>query len=290
MVVSERGLILMATTIDNERQAPVPPPPQQRPTWIIVLAVIALVAGAIGLGYWVNQELTSDNDVQSGAAVGEDGAVEGSGTVITQKRDVSGFDEVVFASEGMVVITVGGEESLRIEAEDNLMPYLESTVQGGRLEIRTESGVDIDPTTEIIFAIAADDLTAIDLSGAGTIAVGDVETTVFEVTLRGAGDITAAALTAELLEVEILGAGEVTVTGVADSQSVSIAGAGSYHGDELESSLADVAIPGSGDATVWVADELEVEINGIGTVAYYGDPEVTSSGGGEGEIVDRGAK
>ena len=282
MEVSERGLIIMTSVIDTERPASAQPPQRQRPTWVIVLAVIALVAGAIGLGFWINTELTSDNTEQSGGPLGKDGVVDGSGAVITQEREVSDFDGVVFASEGMVVITVGGEESLRIEAEDNLMPYLESTVRGGTLEIRTESGVDIDPTTEIIFAIGVDDLTAIDLSGAGTIAVGDVDTAAFEVTLRGAGDITVTSLAVEMLDVELLGAGEVTATGVADFQKVSIMGVGSYHGDELESRIADVAIPGSGDATVWVADELDVEINGTGTVAYYGDPAVTSIGGGGG--------
>lgn len=274
----------MTTVTDEKRPAATPPPRRHRPTWVIVLAVAAVVAGLIGLGYWVNEELASDNAVEDG------GVGEGSGTVITQERDVSGFDEVVFASEGMVVITVGGEESLRIEAEDNLMPYLESTVRGNSLEISTEAGVDIDPTTEIIFAVGVDGLSAIDLRGAGTIAVGDIEADAFAVTLSGAGAITVTSLSVDRLDVEILGAGDVTVTGAADSQDVAIRGAGSYHGDELESRVAGVSIPGSGDSTVWVSDELDIEIDGRGTVAYYGEPEVTSTTRGEGEVIDRGAR
>lgn len=280
----------MTTAVEREQQAAAPPPQGKRPSWIVVIAVITLVAGIAGIGYWINEELTSDDAVQSGEPVGEGDAVAGSGTVITQERDVSGFDEVIFASEGIVVITVGGEESLRIEAEDNLMGYLESTVRGGALEISTESGIDIDPTTEIIFAVGVDDLAALDLSGAGTIAVGDVDGPALDVTLRGAGEITVTSVTVERLGVELLGAGDVTVTGFADTQAVTIAGAGSYHGDELESRIADVSLPGLGDATVWVTDQLDVVIDGSGTVSYYGDPAVTSGGGGAGEIVDRGAK
>lgn len=51
----------------------------------------------------------------------------GSGTVITESRDLSDFNEVVLQGSGEVVVTVDGTEALTIEAEDNIMPLLTRT-------------------------------------------------------------------------------------------------------------------------------------------------------------------
>ena len=69
--------------------------------------------------------------------------VRGSGDVVEEVREVSGFTGVALL-EGIGELTIkGGEtESLRIEAEDNLMPYLETEVRKGTLEIDVQDGVN----------------------------------------------------------------------------------------------------------------------------------------------------
>ena len=55
--------------------------------------------------------------------------ITGSGNVITESRDVSGFDGVSHTGIGRVIITQSDTESLTIEADDNLMEYITSEVQ-----------------------------------------------------------------------------------------------------------------------------------------------------------------
>lgn len=57
----------------------------------------------------------------------------GSGNLITEEREVSDFDRVELASDGELMLTQGGSESLIIEAEDNVMSYITSEVRGGTL-------------------------------------------------------------------------------------------------------------------------------------------------------------
>ncbi len=52
--------------------------------------------------------------------------IQGSGDVITESRDVSGFDSVSLTGIGRVIITQGDKESLTIEADDNLLEYITS--------------------------------------------------------------------------------------------------------------------------------------------------------------------
>ena len=59
----------------------------------------------------------------------EDG-IEGSGDVITETRDVAGFRRIVLVGEGNVIITQGDSESLEVTTDDNLMQYIETSLNG----------------------------------------------------------------------------------------------------------------------------------------------------------------
>lgn len=69
------------------------------------------------------------------------GCTIGSGSMITETRNVSGFDEIVLLGSGDVIVTMTGTESLEIEAEDNIMPLLTTEVRNGRLELGPKSSI-----------------------------------------------------------------------------------------------------------------------------------------------------
>jgi hypothetical protein len=83
----------------------------------------------------------------------EDGngqTITGSGPVVAQERDVSGISGVELAMSGTLHISMGNTTSLRIEAQDNLMEYIETEVRGGMLQIRNTLGnpeVDVRMTS-----------------------------------------------------------------------------------------------------------------------------------------------
>jgi hypothetical protein len=65
----------------------------------------------------------------------------GSGTLKSEKRDVVGFTEVAISGEGELTLSQTGQESLTIEAEDNLLPLLTSTVAHGCLTLGTKAAI-----------------------------------------------------------------------------------------------------------------------------------------------------
>jgi len=77
---------------------------------------------------------------------------------------VSGFSSVDLSGEGKLSIEQTGSESLRVRAEDNLLQYIQTTVVGDELEIRTEPGVDIQPTQSIEYLLTVDDLAAAEMT------------------------------------------------------------------------------------------------------------------------------
>ena len=213
--------------------------------------------------------------------VGEEEGVPGSGDLASDVRDVAGFDRILLAGEGTVVVTPGGVESLEVETDDNLLPYIETSVEDGRLEIRTEPGIDIAPSQKISYRVGATNLAGLELSGAGSIRIGDWETDHASVLLSGVGDISIDGLAATSLEVEHVGVGTITVSGGVETQTVLAAGVGEYMGAELRSRVASVQARDTGAATVWVTDELDIVASPQGAVSYYGPADVTPAGTNE---------
>lgn len=212
------------------------------------------------------------------------GDVDGSGTILSEDRDIADFDSINLAGEGRVIVIQGQPASLTIEADDNLLAHIDTTVSGGVLAITTEPGIDINPTDSIIYRITGTNINQLSLTGAGSFEMSDVDVNSLSLVLSGAGDIDIGNVVADDLSVEIAGAGDITVAGAVDSQEVNIPGAGSYEARDLESAQADVRTSGVGSATVWVTDQLAATVSGVGSIEYYGSPVVTEVVSGVGSI------
>jgi hypothetical protein len=216
--------------------------------------------------------------------------IRGSGEVVTEERDVNGFDAVELAGMGQMIIVQGTEESLTIETDDNLMRYIETEVRGGTLVLRFADSTALIPTRSIVYRLGVIDLTGIGSSGAGSFDIDELETDRLTVGISGAGDIDIGALSATEIVVSISGAGRAKVAGQVERQMIDISGVGGYDAPDLECRSADVVIHGGGDVTVWVLDTLDVEITGAGRVSYYGSPDVSEDTSVAGDVVRLGAK
>jgi hypothetical protein len=217
--------------------------------------------------------------------------LSGSGNVVSETRPVGSFSRIDFASVGDVEISQGANESLTVEAEDNIMPYLITEVRGDWLVIRLKSGVgNLRPIHTIRYKIVVKDLKELKLSGAGKITVQELTTDDLTIDASGAGGVTVKDLQGKSLDTGISGAGSVTVDGNVDQVKVDISGTGSYNGGDLKSQDASVSISGLGSATVWATDQLKVNISGAGSVNYYGSPTVTKRTTGLGSVHSLGEK
>ena len=200
------------------------------------------------------------------ASCGDDDIVriEGSGNVVTEERSVEGFDSIALLGSGDVIVELGGEERLTVEADDNLLQYLVSEVRGDRLELKTESNTSLGPSSTITYRIIASELE--------------------EIQVRGSGDVSASGIDTRRFEVSVNGSGSVRLSGTADKVDFNIPGSGRIDGTDLSAADGDVRINGSGNITVNATDRLDIAINGSGNVGYLGDPEVDQSINGSGDI------
>jgi hypothetical protein len=215
----------------------------------------------------------------------------GSGNLISETRAVSGFEAVEFSGAGNVEIIQDGTESITIETDDNVMPYVETEVRGGTLYV----GLDFNRLASIIptkmnVTLHVVSLTGITASGAWDVHSESIETDSLQTLISGTGSIRIDLLTATDLVANISGAGEMEIAGQVPSQRIGISGTGQYLAGDLQSETVEIDISGAGDATLWVTESLDASVSGTGQVDYYGSPQVKFNGSGAGDVTGLGDK
>ena len=231
--------------------------------------------------------------------------VRGSGNVVEENREVSDFNKVHLSGIGNLKIELGDKEHLRIEAEDNLLPHIETEVRGNSLIIEIENRINLDPTRPINYYLTVTDLDAISISGSGTaeaprlkaeqfsvglsgsasVLIHGVDSDSIKLDISGSGSIEIGRLDTESLEADISGSGDVSINGgKADRQEIGISGSGKYNAKNLESAEANVDLSGSASLVLRVSDLLKADINGAGSVKYIGNPKIDADISGQGKI------
>ena len=217
--------------------------------------------------------------------------VRGSGEVTVEARSIAEFERVVLAGEGGVLFGTGSDGLVEVETDDNLLIHIRTDVSGDTLTISTEPGIDIDPTSDVTYRLGCPVITAVVLSGAGTIDLAGCATRdQLQIELPGAGTIIAPDLDVSTLRASLPGAGNIVATGRTDRLDVVLAGAGDFDGGDLRADTASVESLGVGMTTLWATTELDVSVTGVGTVRYYGEPAVSSTVTGVGTIEALGPK
>ena len=231
--------------------------------------------------------------------------IRGSGNVVEEQRQVSGFSKVNLSGFGNLKIELGDEEDLRIKAEDNFLPHLETYVRDATLIIKIEDNVNLDPTEPIYYYLTAKRLNEISVSGSGSVEAPQMEAEEFSVKVSGSadmhidglvsdsirvdisgtGDTQIDSFNAESIEADISGSGSVSIgSGEVDEQRIEVSGSGNYEAKGLESVRAEVGLSGTASVALWVNDRLKADISGAGSVEYVGNPRVDSDVSGKGEI------
>ena len=219
--------------------------------------------------------------------------ISGSGNVVHESRPVSDFTAVNFTGFGELTLVQGETTALTIETDDNLLPYIKTTVDQGTLTIGFDDGLSLplmQPTDSIRYQLTVKTLTDLVLSGAGTVAAAQLTTDHLTLVESGAGTIKPANLSADAITVEMSGAGAIALAGAVTEQTVTLSGLGNYEATDLASQIAEVTLSGAGEATVWVSEQLDAEMSGAGTINYYGSPQTNASSAGIGMVKHLGEK
>lgn len=176
----------------------------------------------------------------------------GSGVAATESRVLPGFTALDVAGANEVIVHVGDEQSVVVEADDNLIDRLTTEVNGRTLVLGTEGSF----TTEVPMTVdvTVPTLQAIALTGSGLVVVDDVK--------------------AQQLTIRLPGSGILIVSGSASRLDVELSGSGDVRLEDLLAREVSATLSGSGRVQVHATESLVASVSGSGVIVYTGDPDV----------------
>ncbi|KAA3440550.1 head GIN domain-containing protein [Rufibacter hautae] len=207
-------------------------------------------------------------------------SVEGNGNITTQTRSVGSFDKLRVSGGFEVVLTQGTAEGLKLEAEDNILPLIESTVENGMLTIKTKPN-SIRNAKRLKAYVTVRSLKALELAGGIKLtSTNTISGTALSLEFAGGINVQMAVQVKELTG-DFAGGTKVTLSGRADKVRMDLAGATTLKALDLKTDYLTLDAAGASNAEVNVAKELSVEAAGIVNVNYKGSPNVKHSGMGK---------
>ena len=212
--------------------------------------------------------------------------LEGNGVVKSEIRVASGFDEVVSSGDFQVTVMPGGDYSVEVSAESNLLPYIETDVIGNTLKIRTRGIRSLRQNVPIVINITTPVLNGLTLSGSGLIQTGSFLSSDFRIDLSGSGNVDAQ-ISSDRIKANVSGSGTIFLEGAAVESNFVISGSGKIKSYKLEQSVCRAVISGSGDMFVNASESLDASISGSGRVFYIGNPVIHTSISGSGGVVNK---
>jgi hypothetical protein len=169
-----------------------------------------------------------------------------------QSRDVSAFTTIRTKSALNLIVEVGKEQSIKVNGDAKFQDSITTEVRDGELLItsKQKNGFKINDHDQVIVTMPT--LKIFRMEGVGATELRQISGDNFELYYEGAG--------------------LVTVQGKVKHFKLRAQGVGMVDAKALLAEEADISLEGVGAAKVYASEKLRAELQGIGSLNYYGNP------------------
>lgn len=196
----------------------------------------------------------------------------GSGRRVTEERTVPAF-RVLEVHSAIEVTATRGARTLSIEADDNVLPFVETTVIGDRLVIRLAPATALWGTSRPVEVQVANDVfEGVDASGASVVRLPATRVGTLPLSASGASSLEVTGVDADDVDVTLDGASKVKATGRATAMHLSLHGASYASVTELPVDRLTLALHGASKASARVTVAVQGEASGASSVELQGNP------------------
>lgn len=191
--------------------------------------------------------------------------VKGSGNAVDEERNIDYVSKVDITGNFKVEITCGETNSLKVEAEDNILPLIETKVKDEQLTISTKQ--KITNLRDVRIILSTHTLTELESDGKSSIIVKGINS--------------------DDLELSLDEEGQIEIEGKTDYLRVSLDGEGKILAKELQTKNTYITLFGEGKAELYARKSLKAKVKGSGSIDYWGDPEEISIKASKGGSVNK---
>lgn len=115
-------------------------------------------------------------------------SVKGNGKVTTEEREIEPFNQIVLEGVFNVYLLQKEKESIRVETDENVLPYIITEVENNVLTIKLKDDSKISKMKKINVYITLADINKIETKGVGLLhCMGKLNLRTIDLNLKGVG-------------------------------------------------------------------------------------------------------
>jgi hypothetical protein len=211
--------------------------------------------------------------------------VKGNGKIYTEPRSLLPFETVSVNGDFDVYVEQDTVTDVRVEGDENLVPYILTRVNGSNLTIKVKDNRCLKETQQVKIYLKSPNIRELNMSGSGMIKTTDtLKSDNIDLSISGSGDIKAL-VNSQSVTATISGSGNIDLFGSTGTSDFKISGSGKIRSMDMGQNSCYINISGSGSIYTNVLKSMDVYISGSGTVYYIGSPVINRHISGSGEII-----
>lgn len=205
----------------------------------------------------------------------------------SEDRPVTPFIAITSSGPFFVNVSFAKTESLSIEADGRILPYIETAVESLTLNLRFSANYtrNVNYTEPINVFVEARSLTSLISSGTGPITVTSTwKAKDIELILSGTGDLSVP-LNVNNINAVLSGTGNINASGKCKNANILTSGSGNFSAAELHAQVVNVQVYASSVVSIFVETGLSASVSGSGAIVYGGNPQLNQQATGKGKVV-----
>ncbi len=208
----------------------------------------------------------------------------GSGNIKTETRNVGSFDAISVGGSFDVEVKIGDVVSVVVEADDNIINYIETRVSGNTLKISTEDLHNFSDVHMKIY-VTAPVITAINAAASADVVAEGILTSTEKITFKASSS---ASIKAEVNAPEIItdasSSATITLSGKTKTHKTEASSSADIQAFDLLSENTTANVSSSGNIQVHASVRLDAHANSSGSIDYKGAAAVTKSESSSGSV------
>ena len=211
--------------------------------------------------------------------------------LVTETRQLGEFAMVDMDGGAKVILVQGNEHSIVVEGSRRVVDQVVTEVNDGVLEINFRDRKLFENWGDsLTLTITFANLSDFRLDGGVELLADDLNLENLNITINGGASVKMNNLLLNTLDMALLGGGDIHVSGIGENHNVKVSGGTNYQAEDLKSANVSVEIIGAANVEVWATERLNLDLAGAYSVSYWGNPAITQSITGLGEIKALGEK
>ncbi len=208
----------------------------------------------------------------------------GSGNIVTETRTTGNFDAISVGGSFDVEVKMGDALSVKVEADDNIMKYIETRVSGNTLKIETE-GMHNYSDVHMKVYITVPSLSSIKASGSAEVVANNILTSSGKLTFKASSSSSIKAeVNAPEIETDASSSATIAITGKTKSHKTEASSSADIKTFGLLSENTTAKASSSASIEVHASVNLDARASSSGSVDYKGAATVTKSENSSGSV------